>query len=104
MKSLVFTSVTLRSSDLPAIGLLALFVLMSWAWGAVSKAALGVSRWYGVLMLLPGVNLAAFFITGIISHRRLTAEANEAAYEQIKRLVAEADLRESNRDKEAIRD
>jgi len=83
----IFLFISLR--DFIVIVAIFLSIVLSWVWGAILKAALGISRWYGCLAILPGVNVIVFLAAGYFSHRKLTAEANEIAFQQVKRMVEE---------------
>lgn len=81
--------INLSRTDALILALAAGLALLGWAWGALLKSSLGLNRWFGLLMLVPVVNLLAFMASGIAAHRRLLEYQNKAAYEKIKRFMEE---------------
>lgn len=81
--------IDLNTKQAVIICAIAVLSLLGWSWGTLLKSGLGVSRWYGALMLLPGVNLIAFVIAGIIADYRLEEERKRPARERAKRFIAE---------------
>ena len=88
-------AISLGPLEAEIVALVVIVALLGWSWGALLKAGLGISRWYGLLLLLPVVNLVAFVAAGYAAHRRLVDAQNEAAYEKVKRLIEEASANET---------
>lgn len=83
-------TITLNQAEAQVLGLAALLSVFAWAWGALLRAGLGLNRWWGLLMLIPIVNVIAFLAAGAIAHRRLADERIQSDAEKIKLLLQEA--------------
>ncbi|MDP1807968.1 MAG: hypothetical protein Q8L35_00305 [Actinomycetota bacterium] len=81
--------INLNQADAWIVALVVGLALLAWAWGALLKSALGLNRWFGLLMLVPIINLLAFMASGVAAHHRLLDHQNKVAYEKIKRLMEE---------------
>lgn len=85
----IIYTINLNSAQVWLTALAAGLALLGWTWGALLKSALGLSRWFGLLMLIPVVNVLAFIASGVAAHLRQVERQNEPAFEKIKRLEEE---------------
>lgn len=104
--SQVDSVLVLHPDDLMVIGLIGLVIAMAWAWGALLNEGLGLNRWFGLLFLIPGINIIAFIASGVMAHERIMDKADEEAFAAMHRLIAEkkaeAELRQKNMEENTL--
>lgn len=72
--------ISLEPEHVKGLVLLLTAILLSWSWGNILNFAFGLNKWYGLLLLVPGVNLVSFVIFGATAQKRIL----EREFDQIK--------------------